>query len=361
MNLQDKWDQFAFSGQRADYYDDLASLLDTNSGIKQLQIFLMDAQRYEGTPRGRLSAAWAERYTQNGANLAITWSGYLPDDDVAVIHAQQNIGSKALVQALRDLSRIARITVRLRNVAASTLGVGALAMMLAASAVTVLPVWATHMLVQSFGLTPDKWGPSGQSFAAWSQAVQNAAPILMMALGFALWFAFWSPSHWTGPARRWADKHLLYYKLHHETAAMRLALTLSTLTRQNTRTLTLSVSLQVLLDNTRSPWGKAQIQMVLDTITNTGADDYTVFKDGIFTQAMYWRLQDVSTAKTLSEALQTVSDAVPQIWLPRLERQMAAWRWILLVGAVVAVIFVSLQLQTTMAEFKDAISNAAVN
>lgn len=361
MNMQSQLDKLSFARQRADYYDDLASLLESASGIKQLQIFVLDAERYEGKARGRLSAAWAERYTQNGANLAKTWSGYLPDEDVAIIHAQQDLGAKALVQALRDLSRMARITAKLRNVATATLGVGALAVVLAVCAATVLPVWATHMLEQSFGLTTDKWGPTGQSFAAWAQTVQQAAPLLAMAVALALWFAVWSPAHWTGSARSWADKHILFYKLHHEISAMRLALTLSTLTRQNARTFTLIVSLQALQENTTSAWGRAQIQLALDTMANTGADDYTVFKNGIFTQDMYWRLQDVSGSKTLSEALQAVSDAVPQIWLPRLERQMAAWRWILLVCAVVSVMFVSLQLQATMAEFKDAISNAAAS
>ena len=359
MTLQEKIDKFVFARARADYYDDLASLLDSASGIKQLHIFQLDAQRYEGSARGRLSAIWADRYTQNGANLAKAWAGYLPDDDVAVINVQQDLGAQALVQALRDLSRMAHITTKLRSSIISTLGVGALALGLATSAATVLPVWATGMLENSFGLTVDKWGPTGQAFAAWAQTVESSAHLILMTIGFAIWFAMWSPNNWTGAARQWADKHILFFKLHHEIGAMRLALTLSTLTRKNARTLTLTESLNTLLDNTRSPRAQEQIQTVLTTISNTGAADYTVFKDGIFTQAMYWRLQDVSTSKSLSEAMQSVSDAVPKIWLPRLERQMAAWRWLLLVGAVLSVIFVSVQLQTTISEFKDAITSSA--
>lgn len=358
-SLQERLDIWLFVRQRGTYYDDLASLLESASGIKQLQIFVRDAQRYEGTARGRLSAAWAERYTLNGANLAKTWSDYLPDEDVAVINAQQDLGASALVQALRDLSRMTQITTQLKSVAMSTLGVGALAVALAVTAATVLPVWATGTLENSFGLAIDKWGPVGQSFAGWAQNVRDASTALVAGLAFALWFLIWSPSHWTGPARRWADKHILLYQLHHEVNAMRMALTLSTLTRQNARTITLTTSLAALLENTRSPWAQDQIQKVLDTISQTGAADYTVFKGGMFTQVMYWRLQDVSASKSLSEALQAISDAVPKIYLPRLERAMAVWRWLLLIGAVLSVFYVSFQLQATIAEFKDAIANAA--
>ena len=56
-----------FASQRADYYQDLASLLRT-SKRKLLDVFELDAQRYGTSARGSLSKLWLERFESNGAD-----------------------------------------------------------------------------------------------------------------------------------------------------------------------------------------------------------------------------------------------------------------------------------------------------
>ena len=145
-SLRQRLDVWRFSSQLPDYYEDLAALLGSSRDIRQIDIFLQDAQRYEGTPRGRLSAQWAEAYSNNGADLASTWSGFMPDDDVAILRVQQDLGSSAIVAALADLGRMAKTSKALRDSALASVGVGMLAFVIASLAATArsTAAWASE-------------------------------------------------------------------------------------------------------------------------------------------------------------------------------------------------------------------------
>lgn len=358
-SLRQKLDIWRFAAKLPDYYDDLASLLASTTDVRQLDIFLQDALRYQGTPRGRLAEMWAQSYANNGADLASTWQGCMPDDDVAILRVQQDLGNSAIVTALRDLSRMAKISKALKDTAMTSIGVGLMALLLAIAAATVLPVWATQMLQDSFGIAPDKWGQTGQRMAAWAAFVDSFAPVLMIAAAIAGWWLWWSPTHWVGPARRWADKHILLYRAQHEIYSMRCALTLATITRPTgTATMTLRQSLEILLASARSPWAQEQIEGILTKIASSGAADYTVFENGILTDEMYWRLQDLCQSQPIDKALVTVAETIPQIWLPRLQNKMTAWRWILMLGSMGIVAASVAALQITVSEMQTALMNA---
>lgn len=358
LNLLERFDIWRFSHRLPDYYEDLATLLETAKDLRQLQIFTSDASRYAGSPRGRLSQAWAERYANNGADLAQTWQDYMPDDDVAILKVQQDIGGSAVIQALRDLGQTARVTRDLRSAALTTMGLGLFALMMAIAAATALPVWAVDMMQRSFDLPPDKWGPTGRQLASWAHFVSSAAPALLVVAGLLIAWVAWSPANWVGPGRRWADKHLLLYRAQHEIATMRMAMAMATLARKNGSTLPpLRQSLETLLLSARSKWTQSQIERTLEKISDTGGSDHTVFGNGVFTQEIYWRLEDICQAKPLAEAMLVVAETIPKIWLPRLVRYMAMWRWILLLSSLLVVLIVVFTLQSTIGEMKTAVMN----
>jgi|GEM_PF-6118177 len=129
MSFADTWRTQRFARHLGDYYEDLASWLEQSKDLRLLDVFTLDAQRFQGTPRGVLSAIWADRYQETGANLAQTWEGFLPADDIAVVRAQQDQGGQALVGALRDLARTSRIKSHMRQAALATVGLGVLALL----------------------------------------------------------------------------------------------------------------------------------------------------------------------------------------------------------------------------------------
>ena len=349
----------SFNRDLADYYDDMGSLLSSSKTIRQLDIFHADAERYAGSPRGTLSQIWAGRYEEYGADLAKTWEGFLPADDVAILRVQQDLGADAMHIALRDLAKTAKIKSQLRSAAQTSVGVGVFAMGIATAAVAFMPTWGVGVLMQAFEVPTANWGPVGKKLAAWSDMMSQFGFFFAVIFASLVSWVIWSLNGWTGPGRDWADKKILLYKIFHEMFGIRMALTMATLTRKNSSSmLTLRSAMDILIGSTDSPWKSWQLQRVLDQIDETGAATVEVFGTGIFTQHMYWRLLDVSRAKVLPEAFQSIAQTIEDLWLPKLVRRMAAWRWILLFTALAIVIVLVGSFQTTVGEMKTVLMNS---
>lgn len=350
---------YSFARQLPDYYEDLGSLLETAKNIRQLEIFQSDAARYEGTPRGLLSQIWAERYEELGADLAATWEGFLPDDDVAIIRVQQDLGSDAICRALKDLAKTAKIKRQLQSAAQTSVGVGMLAMTIAIMAVAFMPSWGVGVLLQAFEVPTSDWGPVGRRLATWANFVHVYGPYIGLVFAIAFGWVVWSLDGWVGPGRDWADRKILLYRVYHEMFGIRSALTMATLTRKNASAmLTLRSAIEVLASSTTSTWKSWQLQRVIDHIDATGAASADVFSTGIFTQHMYWRLMDVTRAKPLAEAFGVIAQSIQDLWLPKLVRQMVVWRWILLLLALAVVVVLVAAFQSTVGEMKTVMMNA---
>ena len=142
--LQSRWIAFQlgcaawqFNAQRADYYDYLSDLIGATAGTKTLlNIFQDDARRYTThSVRGRLSASWAERFPRAGGDLFSTWYGSFPLEDLVAIQAAQYAGAGALMQTLRQLSTVVRVSDAARQAFLQTILVGALSLIVALASV----------------------------------------------------------------------------------------------------------------------------------------------------------------------------------------------------------------------------------
>lgn len=343
-----------FQSSLADYYEDLAGWLSQAKGTKIQEVFEADAQRFTGTARGDLSQEWAVRYQETGADLAATWSGCMPDDDLAVLRAQRmDGGDQTLVTALRDLARTHRLRGEVRSAAVATVGVGAFACLLTLGSATALPIWAVDVLQDVMRVSPDRWGTWGQRLAGWAAFVQAWWVYGLVALTVGLTLGVYSLRSWTGSQRDWADRHLLVYRIYHQINAMRVAMTMATLTRkQGTSMLTLRRSIELLHASTLASYQAWQLQRLLDRIDEGNAQGAVVFETGIFPKEMAWRLHDLTRGMSLSEAFARLIDTVETTWLKRLLRNLSFWRWILLLCSVAAMALVVTSIQISAAEMK---------
>lgn len=359
MSFADTWRAQRFARHLGDYYEDLASWLEQSKDLRLLDVFTLDAQRFQGTPRGVLSAIWADRYQETGANLAQTWDGFLPADDIAVIRAQQDQGSQALVGALRDLARTSRIKSHMRQATLATVGLGVLALLIAALSASVLPIWAVAILRDAIRVPTEQWGEVGRGLASWAGFVVSWGGWLAFGVLALVAWVVHSLQTWTGAGRDWADRHLLVYRIHHEIHAMKLALVMATLTRKNSSTmLTLRNALDTLSASTSAPWQSWQLQRLIERIDSGNAHDSEVFNTGVFPRPMFWRLQDLTRSHALSDAFTKLADVVEALWLPRLVRSLTYWRWVLLLLAVIAMVLLVACIQISTAEMKDAVMNS---
>jgi hypothetical protein len=349
-----------FRGQLADYYEDLASWLSQAKGTKIQDVFEADAQRYVGSARGALALEWANSYQENGADLAATWAGCMPEDDLSVLRAQRmEGGDQTLIVALRDLAHAHRVRSEVRAAAMATVGLGLFAMLITAVSASAIPIWAVQVLHDVMRLPVDQWGKWGQRIATWANLVQAWWPWVLAVLVGAVSLCVRSLSNWTGHTRDWADRHILLYRVYHQINAMRVAMTMGTLTRKSgSSILTLRRSIELVHASTSAPYQAWQLQRLLDQIDGGTAGGAAVFDTGIFPQEMSWRLHDLNRGMSLAESFTKLVEAVEGIWLARLLRRMSIYRWILLVVALCVMATVVFSIQLGVAEMKDVLMNS---
>jgi hypothetical protein len=346
-----------FYKQRADYYEDMASLL-TTTNRKMLSIFEADAQRFAGTPRGVLSTLWAQRFIDNGADLAMAWQDSLPDAEIAILQVQQQAGSDAVPSALRDLAVMARLVDRMRAAVTTTLGVGLLALGLAVGALTILPGYAIDAVKQAMDIPVAYWGPMGKAMLAWDRTVKTYALPFAFCLSLALTWLVWSFNNWVGPLRNVADRTIVLYTMQRDVAAVRFLMTLSTLTQRRGNVMhTLEDALLSLTESQVSVWLRWRIEQILERISDTGATTCEVFDVGLLSRDIFWRLRDVEEGRGFATAFQVTSEYVAADLVPRLINNLSRWRWILLLLGVVCTGGMAFWVQAVSFEMKGAAMN----
>lgn len=349
-----------FRGELGDYYEDLASWLAQAKGTKIQDVFEADAQRYAGTARGALALEWSSRYQENGADLAATWAGCMPEDDLSVLRAQRmEGGDQTLIVALRDLAHAHRVRAKVRSAAMATVGLGLFAMLITAVSASALPIWAVEVLHDAMRVPAERWGVWGQRLHTWAGLVQAWWPWALAAVVGLIAMCTHSLKSWTGHARDWADRHILLYKVYHQINAMRVAMTMGTLTRKSgTSILTLRRSIELVHSSTSSQYQAWQLQRLLDQIDSGTGSGAAVFDTGIFPQEMSWRLQDLNRGMSLADSFTKLVESVEHIWLARLLRHMSVYRWILLVTALAVMATVVLSIQLSVGEMKTVLMDA---
>jgi len=357
LTFSQKQAALKFRSKRAEYYEDLAALL-TTTNRKMLSIFEADAERYGKAPRGQLSAMWAQRFIENGADLASAWRGTLPADEIAILHVQQDAGEDAIPSALKDLAVMARLSDRVISESISTLAVAFLSLLVATLAISVLPGFSVSMMKESIEVPVSFWGPFGQAMAAWDSAVKAySMPAFVILLMTSTWI-IWSAQNWIGLARERADRSITLYRTLREISAVRFLMAMSTLTRKRGNVMhTLEDALFNLADSSSSPWMRWRIEQVLDRIAETGATTCDVFDSGMLSQEMFWRLRDVEEGGGFAAAFDVTSKYVAEHLVPRLIKRLTVWRWLLLFTSVVITGGMVLWIQTATFEMKAAAMN----
>ncbi|MFZ3120175.1 MAG: hypothetical protein WA159_17890 [Variovorax sp.] len=348
-----------FRRQRAEYYKYVADLLDGGNGdIKILSIFEKDAVRRGATPRAKLSAYWAERFSTNGANLAEAWQGTLPDDEVAIIHVAQTAGPGALNAALRDVARMAALTDRVRRGVIGTLSAAVFGLAIATLMLTVFPVVASQKLQSDFAVVPvEYWGPRGKFMIAWAQGVLSYGfyVVLMLIVG-AVYFQ-WTFNNLIGPAREWLDTRIAVYRVARDVKGALFLATMATLTRRRGNTMfTLSQSLATFARSVRSPWLRWRVEQIADGVDRTGAIGTSAFETNLLSKDMYYFLVDMYESQGFAAGFEATGRYVENSILDSILRRMQIYRWVMLGSCVAVVVGVAGAQMNVIYEMKTAMT-----
>ncbi|TAL65675.1 MAG: hypothetical protein EPN79_10860 [Burkholderiaceae bacterium] len=333
----------AFKKQRAEYYKYLADLMEGGKGeIKLLTIFEKDSERHGKTPRAKLSAYWAERYATNGANLSQAWRGTLPDDEVAIIDVAQSAGAGALLSALRDVSRIAMLSDRVRREVIGTLFAGVLGLIIALVMLTIFPMFSAGKLQQIYSFIPlPDWGPKGKFFNAWAANVKEYGLYFVLLVAVILVYVHWTINNLLGPVRDWLDSNVAIYRVIRDVKGALFLSTMATLTRKRGNTMfTLSESLKTFCRSVRSPWLRWRVEEIAEGVDQTGAIGTEAFQTNLLSPEMYYFLRDMQEAQGFAEGFEATGKYVEASVIDKIIKRMTIYRWILLFVGVFSVVAV---------------------
>lgn len=328
----------SFKAKRSDYYEFVASMLRSGAGkIKFSQIFESDALRYANQPRGVLSAIWHEAYMGNGGNLADTWQGYFPDDEVAIIRVSQGAGGDAIVGALEDLARISKLSDQIRNESIMTVAAGLIGMGIAAAMTLAFPIVAAKQLRTTYEFLPlEAWGSSGRKFVAYAETLTVAWPFIAAALAALIWLTLWAIPNLTQPRiREWLDEKFALFRLVRDIKGAMFMTVMSTLTRRRAGVMfTLRQSLEIFLDSARTPWLRWRVKQILDNTDESGSTGTEVFDTGMISREMYFFLEDMQKAKGTAEGFEATAQHIESRLLGQIIKRMTTYRWVMLLSAV---------------------------
>lgn len=353
-----RWDAVRFARKRADYYEYLADIIDGLQGRKTLRdLFDDDAHRYgPATVRGRMAHRWSKAFEDCGGDVAVTWRGSLPADELSLLRAAQAAGAGAFTSTLRDLARAAALVEEARAILVGTVAAGAAALAVAIALLCAVPFFTVPRLQQVFQVVPATYyGILTRGLFILSSVLRHALPFWLACAAAALWLVAWSLPNLTGPVRTRLDR-ILVWRLYRDFHSIRFLAMLAVLVRQRGNVDTrLRVALAMQASGAR-PWLAWHIENMVARIDGglVGGD---TFDTGLIDTQTWWYLTDMIAARGMEAGMVKARERVERHTLVRVKRQAQLMRWSLLLGAVGAVAGLALWHYGVIDELRRAMAN----
>jgi type II secretory pathway component PulF len=129
------------------------------------------------------------------------------------------------------------------------------------------------------------------------------------------------------------------YKTIRDIKGARFLSIMATLTRKRGNVMyTLGASLSTLSQSARSPWLKWRFEEIINRLEMLGASAADAFHTNIISQEMYFFLRDTQEALGISEGFSETGKFVETTIIDKIIKNMAIYRWILLLFGVACVV-----------------------
>ena len=340
--LRDNWLLFClrcaawrFKAARADYYDYLSELIRATAGTKTLlNIFQDDAKRYgHSSVRGRLSANWAQRFPRVGGDLFSTWYDAFPLEDLVAIQAAQYAGAGALIQTLRQLSTVVRVSDAARQAFLQTIFAGVASLFVALASLLLIPFFTAERLALAFvSLPPEYFGPVTQSLfrtSDWLRQFWWLVSILLLAF---LWGVIWSMPNLIGPVRRLLDRWGIW-RLYRVVQAVRFLSLLAVLLQPRGNVGARLKEALLIQQTGATVWMSSHIDTMLIRI-DAGYEAIDALDTGLIEDQTWWYFTDMVRTLGLDIGLQRTCERLAAHTVIKLSRQAMFIRWALLLCSV---------------------------
>lgn len=346
-----------FGPCRADYYLYLSEMIHLTGGSRTLSsIFREDAQRHAGHgPRGVLSAEWYRRFPLCGGDLFSTWSGTLPDVEIAILREAQYAGAGALPIALARLSHIVRLMDGSKREFVGTVMVAVMGLFVALFALFVIPFFSADRIAAAFSfLKPQFYGSLTKQFFSLSDWLSDYWWMLPLSICCILVAVKRSLSIMTGSFRLWLDRFGVWqlYRIMH---SIRFLSLLSLLLRQRGH---LGTRLREALSTQKkgaTPWLRWHLELMI-TRLDSGMPATMAMNTGLIDYQTWWYFTDMVQAVGLDEGMERTQGHLETLAVARLRRQALSLRWMLLIGSMLAVMAIGLFHYRVIDELRQSLS-----
>lgn len=334
--------QFAawkFKEHRADFYEYLAELISATSGAKTLlTIFRDDVRRYGPySARGCLTRIWLERFPKTGGDLFSTWYGSFPLEDIVAIQSAQYAGAGALIQTLRQLSEIVRVTDAARTAFFQTVLTGLLSLSVALAAVLLIPFFTVDRLSQAFAALPvEYYGPVTQALFTLSEVLRRLWWLLIGVIVLFPWLCLRSLSSFTGRIRNVLDRWGLW-RLYRVVQSVRFLSLLAVLLQPRGNVGARLREALIIQRTGATPWLRSHVDAMLLRIDG-GLDAIDALDTGLVDEQTWWYFTDMAMTLGLDAGLQRTCTQLSSNTVQKLARQALMLRWILLLSSMAIVL-----------------------
>ena len=324
-----------FNAQLPEFYESLADRIESAKGMTMVDFFVKDAERYSKdedgkeikTPRGILSAHWAERFMDVGGDLALTFEGTIPPEDVSLIRLGQEAGAGALPSTLRDLARLSLLIRKAKSVFFSSIVMGFNAIALVFTALIATPLFTVPKLRETFVMPEEFIKGVALNLFSFSDFLTNWLLVIVVFAAAILYLVAWSLSNYTGEYRKKLDKYLLWRMYRDMQGALFLAV-LSTMVKNRSGA---GDNLLVALEKMRvgsTPWRRSHINRMIDNIQDLsvgGLDNSAAIANaintGIIDRESFFYFMDVQEGQGISVGLAKAGERVEGPMLKMVEKQ----------------------------------------
>lgn len=334
VSIELKIASFLFSRKLGDYYLFLADVIEGTQGKKHLiEVFKTDGARYEKTSRGKLSSHWAKEFGEGG-RLSRTFSGTLPDEDVAMISTLQNTGDEnALQNGLRDLARNKILVAKARAMILITMAAAMLGAVVVIVSIMILPFFIVPQLVDNFSMLPRERFPEiAVSLIGFSDFVESFWIALFIGFFAFLGFCKWSLASTTGKIRPYLDKYGIAWGVYRDFQSMRFLSSVASMVKKGGAAKGLREAIELQLHGA-SRWKQYHVTKMLALIDvgNVGPD---VFCTGMLSKEMQFTMTDLIESRGMEGALSFVKERLEDRALAKLSVQANILSAVLMVACL---------------------------
>jgi type II secretory pathway component PulF len=207
---------------------------------------------------------------------------------------------------------------------------------------TLFPIFSSGKLQEIYSFIPlEDWGPNGTSFNSYAKGVKDYGPYIAFVVALIISWIHWSINNWVGASRNWADQNVVLYRVVRDLKGALFLATMSTLTRKRGNIMyTLRDSLTTFATSVRSKWLRCRIEEIVDRVDMTRAIISEAFDTTLLSKEMYYFLRDTQEASGFADGFAETGRYVEESIIDALVKRMTVYRWLMLLGAMCAVIAV---------------------